>query len=88
VPYSHIIAISIDSYADAALARERDGAGERELRCDACDEKIDGEPEGHGLFLTTRGDEVRFDEPVLCGACAVAIGVRAGLGAEIEEEEG
>ena len=82
------MAIPIDCYADAALTRERDEAGGRDLRCDACDCKIEGEAAGRGLFLSTRGDEVRFDEPALCAACATAIGVRANLDAEIEEEEG
>jgi hypothetical protein len=82
------VAIPIDSYADAALARERD-ATERALgRCDACDREIEGEPAGLGLFLTTRGDEVRFEEPPLCSWCATAIGLSAGEDAEIEEEEG
>jgi hypothetical protein len=82
------IAISIDSFADAALARERDRAQGRDLRCDACDERIEGEPAGRGLFLSTRGDEVRFDEPGLCAQCATAIGLRANEASEIEEEEG
>lgn len=82
------VAIPIDSYADAALSRERDEAGRTDLRCDACDEKIEGEPAGHGLFLSTRGDEVHFHEPALCALCATAIGLRANLDLEIEEEEG
>jgi hypothetical protein len=88
VPSSPIIAIPIDSFADAALLREREQAGRREIRCDACDRKIEGEAAGRGLFLSTRGDEVRFDEPALCAACATAIGVRASIESEVEEEEG
>lgn len=87
-PRPPIVAIPIDSFADASLSREREQAGGRELRCDACDRKIEGEAAGRGLFLSTRGDEVRFDEPALCAACATAIGLRANLDAEIEEEEG
>jgi hypothetical protein len=82
------VAIPIDSYADAALSLERDAAGEGHLRCDACDRKIEGEPAGLGLFVTTRGDEVRFEEPALCPWCATAIGLSATDDAEIEEEEG
>lgn len=82
-----MVAIPIDSFADAALARARDSSS-RDVRCDACDQVIEGEPAGAGLFLTTRGDEVRFDEPVLCEACATAIGLRANQDGEIEEEEG
>lgn len=85
---SRLIAVPIDAVADAALARSRDEASVEPRSCDACDEPIDGEPAGRGLFLTTRGAEVRFDEPSLCGACAVAIGLRIKLEAEIEEEEG
>jgi hypothetical protein len=82
------VAIPIDSYADAALSRARDAAGRTELRCDACDEAIEGEPAGLGVFVSTRGDEVRFEEPALCPSCATAIGVRAQMDSGIEEEEG
>ena len=82
-----MVAIPIDAFADAALARVRDES-RRDVRCDACDAVIEGEPAGAGVFLTTRGDEVRFDEPVLCEPCATAIGVRANHDGEIEEEEG
>ena len=87
-PRPPILAFSIDAVADAALSRERDEAGRADLRCDACDDKIVGEPAGRGLFLSTRGDEVRYHEPVLCLHCATAIGLRANLDLEIEEEEG
>lgn len=81
------IAIAIDSVADAALARERDSKRSRDLRCDACDEVVEGEPAGRGILLTTRGDEVRFDEPVLCDHCATAIGLRAKRDLEIEDDQ-
>jgi len=87
-PRSLILTFSIDAIADAALSRERDAAGRSDLRCDACDEKIEGEPAGRGLFLSTRGEEVRYHEPGLCARCATAIGLRANLESEIEEEEG
>ncbi|MEZ4295437.1 MAG: hypothetical protein R3B70_10715 [Polyangiaceae bacterium] len=83
-----LIAIPIDSFADASLAAERLTLQNRDLRCDACDTRIEGEPYGSGLFLTTRGDEVRIEEPALCSTCATAIGLRANLDTEIEEEEG
>ncbi len=86
-PSARTVAIPIDSFADAALARVRDSA-QRDVRCDACDEMIEGEPSGAGIFLTTRGAEVRFEEPLLCQACATAIGLRANHDGEIEEEEG
>lgn len=87
-PQPRLVAIPIDSYADASLRREREAAGRTELRCDACDQKIEGEPAGLGLFVSTRGEEVRFEEPALCPSCATAIGLRANLSSEIEEEEG
>jgi hypothetical protein len=82
------ISIAIDSVADAALQVRRQEAGAAELRCDACDESIEGEPHGRGLYLWTRGDEVRLEEPALCEPCATAIGVTALHQWMIEEEEG
>jgi hypothetical protein len=38
--------------------------------------------------MWTRGDEVRFEEPALCGRCATAIGVTALAAWSVEEEEG
>jgi hypothetical protein len=83
------LSVSIDAVADAALSPWRSGdvpAGE--LQCDACDEPIEGEPAGHGLYVWTRGDEVRFEEPALCARCATAIGVTALAAWSVEEEEG
>ena len=57
-----------------------------ELKCDACGEVIEGIPAGSGLFLWTRGDEVRFEEPPLCESCAYAIAVGGTLAMEIDEE--
>jgi hypothetical protein len=82
------VALSIDSVADAALTAQRMASGATELRCDACDEPIDGEPSGRGLYMWTRGEEVRFEEPALCPGCATAIGVTALAAWSVEEEEG
>jgi hypothetical protein len=81
--------VSIDAVADAALQgwRTENGASE-ELRCDVCNELIEGEPAGHGLYMWTRGEEVRFEEPALCPRCATAIGVTALATWNVEEEEG
>jgi hypothetical protein len=80
--------IPIDSVADAALSARN--AAEQALgsQCDACDEPIEGEPAGHGLFLWSRGDEMRVEEPPLCGRCATAISVTALSAWSVEEEEG
>lgn len=78
------VPIPIDAVADAALSAR----APHKQRCDACDEPIEGEPEGRGLYLWTRGDETRFEEPALCEKCATAIGVTALAQWTIEEEEG
>ena len=81
------ISIAIDGVADAALAAQR-VAPSAEERCDVCDELIEGEAPGRGLYMWTRGDEVRFEEPPLCEGCATAIGVTALAQWSLEEEEG
>lgn len=82
------LSVSIDSVADAALLAHRHEAGPVELRCDVCDEAIEGEPAGRGLYMWTRGEESRFEEPALCRRCATAIGVTALAAWSVEEEEG
>jgi hypothetical protein len=66
-----------------------------EPRCDACsavlplaedDEGFD--VPGHGMYVWTRGEEVRFEKVPLCASCASAIGMTALGRWEIEEEEG
>jgi hypothetical protein len=77
-----------DEVAERAMrARHADAAAEA-LHCDACDEAIEGEPAGRGLYLWSRGDEVRHEEPALCAKCATAIGMTALAAWDIEEEEG
>lgn len=58
------------------------------VSCDACGEPIEGSPAGSGLFLWTRGDEVRYEEPPLCERCAYAIAVGGTLQLGSEDEEG
>jgi hypothetical protein len=81
------LSISIDSMADASLAAQREAAGAAELRCDACDELVEGEPGGRGLLMWSRGGEVRFEEPALCERCAMAIGITALAAWSADEEE-
>ena len=57
------------------------------FECDACGKWIDGEPGGAGLFVWTRGDEVRYEEPPLCEECASEIAVGALVRWDSEEEE-
>ncbi|GAB4214378.1 MAG: hypothetical protein OHK0013_39020 [Sandaracinaceae bacterium] len=61
---------------------------DRLLHCDACGAAIAGEPAGRGLLLFPRGDEVVREEPPLCEACALAIGVTALHRFAEEEDEG
>lgn len=56
--------------------------------CDFCARHFEGPPAGSGLFLWSRGDEYRFEEPPLCEECALKISVGAALQWENEEEEG
>jgi hypothetical protein len=55
--------------------------------CDMCGLHFEGEPAGSGLFMWTRGDEVRFEEPPLCEACAENVTLDALTRWEVEEEE-
>ena len=56
------------------------------FECDACDKVVEGEPAGHGLYVWTRGDETRYEEPPLCTRCANAIGLAALAQWELEED--
>jgi hypothetical protein len=85
---SLVISMAIDPLAEVAL-QERNVAEETsETSCDACGEPIEGEPAGRGLYMWTRGEEVRYEEPPLCMGCATAIGVTALAIWSVEEEEG
>jgi hypothetical protein len=55
--------------------------------CDMCGQHFEGEPAGSGLFMWTRGDELRFEEPPLCEACAENVTLDALTRWEAEEEE-
>jgi hypothetical protein len=63
-------------------------------RCDVCGETVDEDSgdgpalPGSALYIWTRGDEVRREEPPLCPSCAAALGLSALGRWEIEEEEG
>lgn len=81
------ISVSVDAVADAALRAELDSPAKEELRCDACDLLVIGEPEGRGLLVWFRGEDFRMEEPVLCGPCATAIGLSALLQWSADEEE-
>ena len=65
-----------------------------EPACDACGGPLAEEDDdgfgvpGEGVYVWTRGTEVRFEKAPLCRSCAAAIGVTALARWEIEEEEG
>jgi len=59
----------------------------RQYECDACGKSFPGEPAGSGLFLWTRGDEVRYEEPPLCPECASEITVGALVKWDAEDDE-
>lgn len=84
-------AVPADEVADMALRlRAELEAKEAPRLCDACDQPIEGEPAGSGLYFWSRGEEEpRIEEPPLCESCATAIGVTAlRLWDSEEEEEG
>jgi hypothetical protein len=78
------LAIPIDSVADAAIAAR---VGVTLVRCGVCDAHVTGEPGGHGLLVWSRGDEIRYEEPVLCEPCANVLGMSALAQWEREEED-
>jgi hypothetical protein len=55
--------------------------------CDACGQHFTGEPAGSGLFVWSRGEEVRYEEPPLCEECASKVTLGALHAFETEEEE-
>ena len=65
---------------------DADAARAPTFECDACGKKVEGEPAGHGLYVWTRGDETRYEEPPLCSRCANAIGLAALAQWELEED--
>ncbi len=58
------------------------------LTCDACGVPVDAESASAGLYVSVRGDEVRYEEPPLCPRCGLAIGLTALVRWAEEEEEG
>jgi hypothetical protein len=70
-----VISVAIDDIALAAL-RVR---AERELSCSLCDAELAEGAASSGLFMWTRGDHVRFEEPPLCARCSGDVSVSAFL---------
>ena len=67
-----IISYAIDDVAMASLRAPKVEA----VCCSVCDAEIaEGAPMSSGLMLWSRGDEMRVDEPPMCGGCAASIGM-------------
>lgn len=64
VPAPHLIIAERD---------QREAGPAEPLICDVCGASFRGNPGGRGLLMWKRGDEVRFEEPVMCRRCAPAI---------------
>lgn len=71
---------------------EADDADAEHLECDVCGEILETDDgfqlSGRGLWLTTRGDEIRFEEPPICAKCSTGIGVFVHSMWMAREEEG
>ena len=76
----------LDSEASNPV-RSSEPRTERGFDCDVCAEHFDGEPAGSGLFIWSRGTEVRYEQPPLCEECASKVTLGALLRWESEEEE-
>lgn len=61
---------------------------DEELFCHVCDERIEGEPAGHGLLVFPRGDSVLREEPPLCERCALAVSMAAMARWQAQEDDG
>ncbi|HEY2409873.1 MAG TPA: hypothetical protein VGI10_27900 [Polyangiaceae bacterium] len=75
------------SEAELTTAEHGAPATVDQFECDQCAGRFDGPPHGSGLFLWTRGDEYRVEEPPLCEACALKISIGAVIKWEAEDEE-
>ena len=64
-----------------------DSTRPRSYRCDSCGRIFSGEPGGAGLFIWTRGEELRYEEPPLCESCAYEVSIGAIMRWSLEEEE-
>ena len=77
--------------ADLFRARSSDAPA-----CDACGDELSVNQDadegfavaGKGVYLSSRGGDVRYEDVPLCPACGSAIGLSALRQWEIEEEEG
>ena len=78
---------SLDAISDALSAPDEAPRPKR-FDCDGCGDIFEGPPHGSGLFVWTRGEETRYEEPPLCEQCASRISARFMAVVEEEDEEG
>jgi len=76
----------LDSETPSSV-RSSETRTERGFECDICAQRFDGEPAGSGLFIWSRGTEVRYEQPPLCEECASKVTLGALLSWDSEEEE-
>jgi hypothetical protein len=81
----------VDPVASLAIEPEAEERAEpvapKTYECDLCGGTFQGAPGGSGLFLWSRGEELRIEEPPLCEECASRVTIGALLKWETEEEE-
>lgn len=87
----NLVAIPIDSVADAAIAA-RTASIPPSMQCDVCDTPVAPDPANDemvakGLYVWSRGDERRYEEPPLCERCATVLGIAALSTWRRQEEE-
>ena len=60
-----------------------------ERRCDVCGDivDIDDEDASSALYVWTRGNETRYEEPPLCAKCGPALGLAQVRRWQIEDDE-
>jgi len=60
-----------------------------ERRCDVCGDVVEegDEDASTALYVWTRGNETRYEEPPLCSKCGPALGLAQVRRWEIEDEE-
>ncbi|MEM1030596.1 MAG: hypothetical protein AAGN82_09610 [Myxococcota bacterium] len=79
-PRLPVTCVAIDDVAMMSLREHTSGAA-APRRCDRCGATVATEDEGttRGLFLWVRGDDHRYEEPVLCATCSDDVGAIAYL---------
>jgi len=81
-----VVAIPIDSVADAAIAARSANEIPRQ-HCDVCEQPVAADTLSRGLYVWSRGDERRYEEPPLCEKCATVLGMSALSRWRRQEEE-